>query len=169
MLGAVVSGLADLTSGAFGYQNNATTNAGLAANAMYNVATCGGGGSSGGSGGSAADWRYRYWDRKIEFNGKQVYQRDDIIDPHMVDPNGRTNLQRMKAGTAPLGPDGLSINLHHLLQTDDSPIAEVTKTFHQENSGIIHINPNSIPSGINRPVFDAWRRQYWMQRARDFQ
>ena len=53
MLGAVVSGLADLTSGAFGYQNNATTNAGLAANAMYNVATCGGGGgSSGGGGGS---------------------------------------------------------------------------------------------------------------------
>ena len=52
MLGAVVHGLADLTSGAFGYQNNATTNAGLAANAMYNVATCGGGGgSSGGSGG----------------------------------------------------------------------------------------------------------------------
>lgn len=48
MLSAVVSGLADLTSSAFGYQNNATTNAGLAANAMYNVATCGGGGGSSG-------------------------------------------------------------------------------------------------------------------------
>ena len=51
MLSAVVSGLADLTSGAFGYQNNATTNAGLAANAIYNVATCGGGGGSSGGGG----------------------------------------------------------------------------------------------------------------------
>lgn len=31
----------------------------------------------------------------------------------MKDVMGRTNLDRMKKGLAPLGPDGKSINLHH--------------------------------------------------------
>jgi A nuclease of the HNH/ENDO VII superfamily with conserved LHH len=74
----------------------------------------------------------------------------------------------MQMGRAPIGPDGESLNLHHLLQTQDGPLAEMTQTFHQQNSSIIHINPNTIPSGINRPVFDAWRQQYWMNRAQGF-
>ncbi|NRG46588.1 hypothetical protein HRF87_17695 [Bacillus sp. CRN 9] len=74
----------------------------------------------------------------------KVYQRDDIIDPNMKDPMGRTNLDRMKKGLAPLGPDGKSINLHHTTQRNSSSIAEVTQTFHQKNSAVIHINPNLV-------------------------
>ncbi|HBM8535741.1 TPA: hypothetical protein L0W28_004611 [Escherichia coli] len=32
----------------------------------------------------------------------------------------------------------------------------------------MHINPNTIPSGINRPVFDKWKEQYWRQRAASY-
>ncbi|MBM6608747.1 hypothetical protein JTF19_21540 [Enterobacteriaceae bacterium RIT814] len=32
----------------------------------------------------------------------------------------------------------------------------------------IHINDNSIPSGINRAQFNRWRPDYWKQRANDF-
>ncbi|GAA4976324.1 HNH/ENDO VII family nuclease [Streptomyces hyderabadensis] len=32
----------------------------------------------------------------------------------------------MKQGLAPMGPDGKPMNLHHMLQTQDGPIAEVT-------------------------------------------
>jgi len=32
----------------------------------------------------------------------------------------------------------------------------------------IHINDNSIPSGINRVQFNRWRPDYWKQRANDF-
>jgi hypothetical protein len=74
----------------------------------------------------------------------------------------------MERGLAPLGPDGEAINLHHLLQTQDSPIAEMTATFHRQYGRIIHINPNTIPSGIDRSAFDAWRRAYWIDRANDF-
>lgn len=81
---------------------------------------------------------------------------------------GRTNLQRMEQGLAPLSPDGKSINLHHMIQTNDSAIAEVTATFHHTNSKVIHINPNTVPSGINRYEFDAWRKAYWINRANDF-
>jgi hypothetical protein len=74
----------------------------------------------------------------------------------------------MQSGLAPIGPDGKSLNLHHTIQTADGPLAEMTATFHQQNSRVIHINPNTIPSGIDRPAFDAFRRDYWMNRANDF-
>ncbi|WP_247107550.1 HNH/ENDO VII family nuclease [Halalkalibacter sp. APA_J-10(15)] len=97
-----------------------------------------------------------------------VYQRDDIINPNMKDARGGTNLERMQKGLAPLGPDGKSINLHHTTQRNESSIAEVTQTFHKDNSCVIHINPNPIPSGINRSEFNKWRIDYWKNRANDF-
>ncbi|EOJ5594292.1 HNH/ENDO VII family nuclease [Escherichia coli] len=79
-----------------------------------------------------------------------------------------TNIERMASGRAPIGVDGKSVNLHHMTQNQSGPIAEVTQSFHQENSAVIHINPNTIPSGINRPVFDKWKEQYWRQRAASY-
>jgi hypothetical protein len=110
----------------------------------------------------------QFWTESTEFQGSKVFQRSDLIDPNAVDALGRTNLQRMQSGLAPLGPDGESLNLHHLLQTQDGPLAEMTQTFHQQNSSVIHINDNSIPSGINRSAFNSWRQQYWINRAQDF-
>ncbi|MEO8500942.1 MAG: HNH/ENDO VII family nuclease, partial [Vicinamibacteria bacterium] len=110
----------------------------------------------------------KYWNRATVFQGNKVYQRDDLIDPFRLDARGRTNLERMRKGIAPVGPDGLSMNLHHMLQTQAGPIAEVTASFHQGYYSIIHINPNTVPSGIDRAAFDAWRRQYWVARALDF-
>ena len=112
--------------------------------------------------GSASLWT------RAEVNGTRVYQRSDLIDAGAVDSLGRTNLQRMESGLAPLGPDGKSINLHHMLQSNDGPLAEVTQTFHQKYSSTIHINPNTTLSGIDRRAFDAWRRSYWQTRAGDF-
>lgn len=111
---------------------------------------------------------FKYWNKTTEFNGTKVYQRDDLIDPNLTDNLGRTNLERMKQGLAPIGPDGKSINLHHTIQTNDSPVAEVIQTFHKDSHSIIHINPNTIPSGINRAEFDKWRKAYWKNRANDF-
>ncbi|WP_245711089.1 HNH/ENDO VII family nuclease [Thorsellia anophelis] len=55
-----------------------------------------------------------------------------------------------------------------MLQTQNGPIAEVSQTFHQNNHGIIHTNPNTIPSGIDRQAFNVWREQYWINREREF-
>jgi filamentous hemagglutinin len=110
----------------------------------------------------------RFWKDTVEFEGTKVYRRDDLIDPDLTDKLGRTNTERMANGLAPLGPDGKSINLHHMIQTADGPIAELTQTFHKSNHRVIHINPSSIPSGIDRREFDAWRARYWIERARGF-
>lgn len=74
----------------------------------------------------------------------------------------------MQKGLAPIGPDGKSMNLHHTTQMQNGPIAEMTETFHKDNHKTIHINPSTIPSGINRVEFDKWRSSYWKARAKDF-
>ncbi|WP_372239766.1 DUF637 domain-containing protein [Pseudomonas sp. SCB32] len=114
-----------------------------------------------------------FWSKEpIQFSGNKVYQRDDLFDPNLVSSwrdGGKvvsgTNIERMASGRAPIGVDGKSVNLHHTTQTQDGPIAEMTQTFHQQNSSVIHINPNTIPSGIDRIAFDKWKAQYWEQRA----
>jgi len=68
----------------------------------------------------------------------------------------------------PFGPDGKRINLHHALQGNDDALFEIGGTFHQQNNSTIHINPNSIPSGINRTEFNNFRKRYWQRRASEF-
>ncbi|MCC6553513.1 MAG: type VI secretion system tip protein VgrG [Polyangiaceae bacterium] len=111
----------------------------------------------------------RKWGRSKVVGGRKVFQRDDLIDPDARDKSGRTNLQRMKRGLAPLGPDGKSVNLHHLIQSESGSIAEISGSFHKDYHKVIHINPPTIPSGIDRKKFRAWRRDYWKERAGDFE
>ncbi|MRG37723.1 hypothetical protein GH729_17025, partial [Shewanella sp. XMDDZSB0408] len=110
----------------------------------------------------------KFWTSSTTFKGNKVFQRNDLIDPRLVDSRGRTNLERMQKGLAPVGPDGKSVNLHHMTQKHNGSIAEVTQTFHQKNSKAIHINPSSTHSGIDRSAFNKWRTDYWKSRANDF-
>lgn len=75
------------------------------------------------------------------------------------------NLARMGSGSPPVGRDGLYVNLHHSLQTEDGPIWEITQTKHKKWHRAIHINPSSMPSGINRSAFSMLRKDYWKYRA----
>ena len=113
----------------------------------------------------------KYWNQDpIEYSGNKVYQRNDLIDLSRIDlQTGLTNKQLMQNGLAPYGTDGKKINLHHMLQAQDGPIAEVSQSFHQNNAKIIHINSGSdIPSGIDRSKFDKWKKDYWKTRFYDF-
>lgn len=117
-----------------------------------------------------------FWvEQPVQFNGNKVYARNDLFDPAHISTwqeRGKTvtgsNLDRMASGRAPIGVDGKSVNLHHMTQSQDGPIAEMTQTFHQSNSSVIHINPNTIPSGIDRPTFNKWSSQYWKNRAENY-
>lgn len=118
----------------------------------------------------------KFWSKDpIKFNGNKVYQRNDLFDPNHLstwtDKNKKItgdNIQRMASGRAPIGRDGYSVNLHHMTQQHDGAIIEVTKTFHKDNSRVIHINTGKLPSGIKRGQFNAWRASYWKDRAKGF-
>jgi filamentous hemagglutinin len=116
----------------------------------------------------------KYWKREVEFDGIKVYQRDDLFDVNQMTTwreNGKTiqgtNLERMTLGMAPEGVDGKSVNLHHTIQADAGPIAEILETMHKEYDKLIHVNvpKKDFPSGINRPKFNKWREDYWRARA----
>ncbi|WP_159064003.1 ricin-type beta-trefoil lectin domain protein [Streptomyces canus] len=120
----------------------------------------------------------KFW-KLTDYEGQRVYQRDDLINPDYVspqDPYGRTNLKRMTQGLAPMGPGRTAsggvdkpMNLHHMLQTQDGPIAEVTDAMHFDNYGKLHWKSGTkIPSGIDRPEFERWKTAYWKNRAKDF-
>ncbi|MBY8881583.1 HNH/ENDO VII family nuclease [Actinacidiphila acidipaludis] len=113
----------------------------------------------------------QYWSL-TEYKGQRIYQRDDLVNPDYYSPAdkyGRSNLKRMQQGLAPMGPDDKPLNLHHMLQTQDGPIAEVTSSMHFGNYSQLHWKVGTnIPSGIDRDAFNAWKSQYWKNRAAGF-
>lgn len=101
---------------------------------------------------------------RMKFRGITFETNNELFDFDTV-YNGKTNLQRMSKGNAPVGKDGLYIELHHLIQSEHAGIAETSGTMHRKNHKTIHINDSSIPSGINRSSFDGMRANYWKRRA----
>lgn len=123
---------------------------------------------------------------QTEVEGRRVYQRNDLIDPSRVDSEGRSNLQRMRSGNAPIGSDGEEINLHHLTQDEPGPVVELRADFHSEHSNQLHMyrnqydktwvgkdgirrSYNSAPGKLDRRAFGKWKTKYWKSRANDFE
>ena len=76
-----------------------------------------------------------FWSSRTEFEGIKVYPRGDLFNPNEMTSwrqGGKvisgTNLERMATGRAPIGTDGKPVNLHHMTQSNDSAIAEMTQT-----------------------------------------
>jgi hypothetical protein len=114
----------------------------------------------------------KFWFMSTIFKGKKVYQRDDLINPKRMDDKNRTNVERMEEGLAPIGSDGKSMEIHHLIQSDDGSFAEVSYTFHKENYATIHIyygkDKKPVDLQVDRDWFDSFRADYWKSRANDF-
>ncbi|WP_375675734.1 DUF637 domain-containing protein [Bartonella sp. CL100XZDX] len=97
-----------------------------------------------------------------------VYRRDDLFDPNRISDwkNNKktvwgTNIDRMKARRAPIGFDGKPVELHHLNQTPDGPLAEMSHKFHKKYTSVIHANPKTHQSLIDRKKFEKQREEYW--------
>ncbi|MCL1948367.1 MAG: HNH/ENDO VII family nuclease [Turicibacter sp.] len=99
-----------------------------------------------------------------EINGKKCLLRGDI-DLNQLDEKGRTNSERMEKGLAPLDRDGRSIELHHIGQKSDAPLAELTHAEHHSNGndGILH--DKTKESEIDRQGFDKERQEHWKSRG----
>ncbi len=97
-------------------------------------------------------------------NGKIALVRDDI-DLKKIDKLGRTNLQRMKGGLAPLDSTGKSFELHHIGQENDATLAILTQTEH--DSKVLH--GFKEVSEIDRPEFATTRKHFWKTVAKLFE
>ena len=97
-------------------------------------------------------------------DGKDCLMRTDIDYNQVID--GQTNLERMSEGKCPVAPDGQKIELHHIGQNPDAPLAELTSEEHrgERNDMILH-DKTIVESRIDRIAFRQERESYWMERA----
>lgn len=96
--------------------------------------------------------------------GRACLVRDDI-DLSITDDYGRTNLERMADGNAPLDAEGREYELHHVQQENDGILAELTASEHRGpgNDGVLH--DRTGPSEIDREAFPEVRADHWRARA----
>ena len=93
-------------------------------------------------------------------NGKTALIRNDI-ELLRVDEAGRTNLQRMKLGNAPLDINGNTYELHHIGQRSDASLAILTR--YEHDNAVLH--GFKAISEIDRTLFISQRKKFWITMA----
>mgnify|MGYP005764995633 CR=1 FL=1 len=97
--------------------------------------------------------------------GDHICLANPNIDWNQKDSFGLTNSQRAKEGLSPLDQDGNKLELHHIGQHNDSPLAELTQQQHRGKGNDTILHNKTKDSEINRSAFDNQRAQYWQDRA----
>ena len=77
--------------------------------------------------------------------------------------DGKTNLELMTEGKAPIGPDGQKYQIHHINQKNDGTLAILTDSDHKTFDKVLH--NKTIPSEIDRTTFNAERKNIWQYLA----
>lgn len=101
-----------------------------------------------------------------EINGRKCLIRNDI-DWNQKDQMGRTNKERMEQGLAPIHKEGTVIELHHIGQHNDSPLAELSHKEHQSDGNYLILHDSKKESEIDRSAFDKERINHWKDRANE--
>lgn len=96
-------------------------------------------------------------------NGRKALLKTDI-NINQKDEFGFTNLERMKNGNPPIAPNGEIIELHHIGQKPDSPLAELTRTEHMDKGNDIILHDKNKVSEIDRSAFQKERQAHWQNR-----
>ncbi len=100
-----------------------------------------------------------------EVNGRKCLMKTDI-DWEQKDAFGMTNRERVAEGYAPLDKDGRPIQLHHIGQHADSPLAELTFSEHRAggNDKILHDKNKETEVHGEGNHWDNERKDYWKNR-----
>ena len=101
---------------------------------------------------------------EAEVGGKKCLIRNDI-DWEQKDAMGRTNKERAEQGLSPINKDGKVIELHHIGQHIDSPLAELTPEEHRGKGNDIILHDKTKESEIDRNAFAVERNIHWGARA----
>lgn len=101
---------------------------------------------------------------EAEINGKKCLIKSDI-DMEQVDDFGRTNKERMEMGLSLIDKSGETIELHHIGQKSDGPLAELTTSEHRGKGNDTILHDKSKESEIDRVAFTKERNSHWAERA----
>ena len=101
--------------------------------------------------------------REENVNGKICLVKGDV-DWNQKDSMGRTNLERAKQGLAPI-KDDKPLELHHIGQHSDSPLAELTNKEHHSDGNDTILHDKTKDSEIDRNSFAKEKSNHWKARA----
>ena len=104
--------------------------------------------------------------QEAEIGGKKCLIRTDI-DMDQKDEFGRTNKERMENGQPPITRDGETIELHHIGQRADSPLAELTTQEHRGAGNDTVLHDKQKESEIDRGEFKKEREAHWESRVEE--
>ena len=102
--------------------------------------------------------------KETEIDGKKCLIRSDI-EMNFKDEFGRTNKERMENGMSPLTNSGEKVELHHIGQKPDSPLAELTTQEHRGKGNDTVLHDKQKVSEINRNIFNGEKEHYWKSRT----
>lgn len=100
----------------------------------------------------------------VEVDGKWCLVRSDI-DLDQKDEDGISNKERMERGRPPLTKDGKEVELHHIGQKQDSPLAELTMEEHRGAGNDTILHDKTKESEIDRTAFAKERKDHWKSRV----
>ncbi|WP_282937683.1 HNH/ENDO VII family nuclease [Paenibacillus sp. RC67] len=104
--------------------------------------------------------------QESEVNGKKCLIRDDI-DLDYEDEDGISNRERMKRGLSPITTNGEIVELHHIGQRADSPLAELSRSEHRGggNDSILHDKTIATQVHGEGNNWSSEKTQYWKSRV----
>lgn len=102
--------------------------------------------------------------KEAEIKGKKCLIRQDI-DMNQTDEDGISNKERMKRGLPPITKNGERVELHHIGQKKDSPLAELTVKEHRGTGNDTILHNKTKESEIDRTEFGNERKEHWKDRA----
>ena len=101
---------------------------------------------------------------------RKVHQLENIDLNRIDEATGLTNLELMKKGRSPIWEDGSKIELHHMLQLEPGPMAELPSSLHDKYHSILHglvENGNSFRNNKDlEKQYNNFRYQYWRWRSK---
>lgn len=106
--------------------------------------------------------------KEAELEQKQVGDKIGLIrndiDFEQKDEFGRTNVQRIEANLSPINKQGETIELHHVGQKANSPLAELSRGEHRGVGNDTILHDKNIKSEIDRAEFQKEKIEYWNAR-----
>jgi len=93
----------------------------------------------------------------MKINGKWALTTK--IDFDLVDENGLTNIQRIKKNLVPIDKYGNKIELHHIGQRTDTPLAMLSSDLHDKFSKVLHYANEG--KGLTTAEWNKIRNKFW--------
>lgn len=105
--------------------------------------------------------------KETTINDKPALIREDIDYDQLDEETRETNLEKMEKGKAPLDKDGNPIELHHVGQKSDSPLAELIRNEHRGKGNDSVLHDKTQDSEIDRKEFQKEKSEHWKARAEE--